>query len=47
MGARIKETYEVYHEHMAVGHLGIAIKEKKLEFNYATTDHRWMKDVAK
>ena len=29
MAVRIKETYEVYHEHMAVGHLGIAIKEKK------------------
>ena len=26
MGVRIKETYEVYHENMAVGHLGVAIK---------------------
>ena len=29
MGVRIKETYEVYHENMAVWHPGLSIKKKK------------------
>ena len=34
MGARIKETYEVYHEHMAAGHLGVAKKHARIERRY-------------
>ena len=44
MGARIKETYEVYHEHMAAGHLGVAEIHARIQRRYywpSMVERRW------
>ena len=44
MGARIKETYEVYHEHMAAGHLGVAEIHARIQWHYywpSMVERRW------